>query len=87
MIGAAGPRLLALAARQADIVTLCPRTRQDVLDSPHLLAGTPEQIAEDLLSYRERYGISYWVVQDIQPFARVLPRQPFAQVLPRLAGR
>jgi alkanesulfonate monooxygenase SsuD/methylene tetrahydromethanopterin reductase-like flavin-dependent oxidoreductase (luciferase family) len=49
------------------------RTRQ-----PHLLAGTPGQIAEDLLSYRERYGISYSVVQDMQPFD---------QVLPRLAGR
>jgi len=138
MIGAAGPRLLGLAAREADIVTLCPRTRQDgsglilssvsadaterkigwvreaaggraaqvelgalvfaveitthrqhaaealaarwdltpqdVLDSPHLLAGTPGQIAEDLLGYRERYGISYWVVQDMQPFDQVLPR-------------
>ena len=49
-------------------------TPQDVLDSPHLLAGTPGQIAEDLLGYRERFGISYWVVQDMQPFAQVLPR-------------
>jgi len=49
-------------------------TPQDVIDSPHLLAGTPGQIAEDLLGYRERYGISYWVVQDMQPFAQVLPR-------------
>ena len=138
MIGAAGPRLLRLAAREADIVTLCPRTRndgsglilssvsaqaterkigwvreavgdradhvepgalvfaveittsrqqaaeamagewdltpQEVLDSPHLLAGTPQQIAEDLLGFRERFGISYWVVQDMQPFAQVLAR-------------
>ena len=48
-------------------------TPQDVIDSPHLLVGTPGQIAEDLQGYRERYGISYWVVQDMQPFAQVLP--------------
>jgi len=138
MIGAASPRLLRLAGREADIVTLAPRTRPDgsglilasvssqaterkigciregagdrfgelelgaivfaveitdnpmaaaqalaarwdltppeVLSSPHLLVGTVEQIAEDLLKYRERFGISYWAVQDLQPFAPVLSR-------------
>ncbi len=136
MIGAGAPRLLGLAAREADIVTLAPRTRADgsglirasvsaeaterkigwiregagdrfgalelgalvfavevtadpmaaaealaarwdltpqaVLSSPHLLVGPAEQIAEDLLECRERLGISYWVVQDIEPFAPVL---------------
>jgi hypothetical protein len=47
-------------------------TPQAVLSSPHLLVGTTEQIAEDLLECRERLGISYWVVQDIEPFAPVL---------------
>ena len=47
-------------------------TAQEVLNSPHLLVGTPDQIAEDLNSYRERFAISYWVVQDTQPFAEVI---------------
>jgi hypothetical protein len=45
-----------------------------VLTSPHLLVGTPEQIADDLLGFRERFGISYWVVHDTQLFAQVLSR-------------
>lgn len=31
----------------------------DALASPHALVGTPEQMAEDLLARRERWGISY----------------------------
>jgi hypothetical protein len=45
-----------------------------VLSSPHLLVGTVSQIADELLSARERLGISYWVVQDLEPFAPVLDR-------------
>jgi len=136
MIGAGGPRLLGLAAREADIATLAPRTRgdgsglivssatasatdrkvawireaagprfdqvelgalifgvvvtdnpraaaedwaaafdvtaDDVLGTPHVLIGSVQSMADDLRSYRERFGISYWVVQDLQPFAQVL---------------
>ena len=45
-----------------------------MLTSPHLLVGTPEQIAGDLLGFRERFGIAYWVVHDMQLFAQVLSR-------------
>lgn len=49
------------------------------LDSPHIYVGTVEQIVEDLLSYRERLGISYFVVFDRYMDA-------FAPVVARLAG-
>ena len=39
----------------------------DVADIPHLLVGTPEQMAEDLVRRRERYGISYVMLQDVEP--------------------
>jgi probable F420-dependent oxidoreductase len=32
---------------------------EDILNSPHFLLGTVDQICEDLYLYRERYGISY----------------------------
>jgi probable F420-dependent oxidoreductase len=51
----------------------------DVLDSPFALAGTVEQIAEELRARRERYGISYVVVRD-----QVM--EAFAPVVARLAG-
>jgi probable F420-dependent oxidoreductase len=35
---------------------------KDVLDMPHFLIGTTEQIVEDLVARRDRYGISYVVV-------------------------
>jgi len=136
MIGAGSPKLLGLAAREAGIVALAPRTRadgsgliranvapeatkrkigwvreaagarftelelsvlvfgvavtsdrdsaaralagkwdltpEDVLASPHFLVGTVGEIAGELVSTRERLGISYWVVQDLEPFASVL---------------
>jgi hypothetical protein len=43
-----------------------------VLASPHFLVGTVSQIADELVSARERLGLSYWVVQDLEPFASVL---------------
>src|SRR5207249_8118163 len=51
----------------------------DVLDSPFALAGTVEQIAEELRARRERYGISYVVVRD-----QVM--EEFAPVVAHLAG-
>jgi hypothetical protein len=34
--------------------------------------GSVQSMADELRGYRERFGISYWVVQDLQPFAQVL---------------
>jgi probable F420-dependent oxidoreductase len=144
LIGGGGPRMLSLAAREADIVSIFPtmlsaggRFQEDEvktaavakkvdlirqaagdrflqvqlnilvqavivtndpigeierrsaerglpvehwLDSPHMYVGTVEQIVEDLLSYRERLGVSYFVVFDRYMDA-------FAPVVARLTGR
>lgn len=51
----------------------------DVLEMPHLLIGTVDQIAEDIRRRRERYGISYVIVPgDVADV--------FAPVVERLAG-
>jgi len=49
-------------------------TAEDVLESPHVLIGTPEKIAEEVVRRREEYGFSYIVlntgiVEDIERFA------------------
>jgi probable F420-dependent oxidoreductase len=145
MIGGQGPRMLAFAAREADIVSVAPSIaarhvgatppsetveaamdRQveeievaagdrfdeielnavlfpvavtdspeesaaawsehlgydpdEVLRSPHVGAGTVEQLCNALVERRERWGISYWSV----PSAAV---DAFAPVVARLAGR
>lgn len=51
-------------------------TLAQVLDSPHLLVGTTDQIADDLVRRRERYGISYLVVTGdaLEAFAPVVAR-------------
>jgi hypothetical protein len=36
----------------------------EILQTPHFLIGTVEQIVEDLRARRERFGISYVVVPD-----------------------
>ena len=38
-----------------------PLSAEEILDSPFLLIGTHDQMAEALVGRRERYGISYWV--------------------------
>jgi probable F420-dependent oxidoreductase len=50
-----------------------------VLDMPSILIGTPDQIIEDLLSRRERFGFSYFVVSDAS-------MEAFAPVVSHLAG-
>ena len=51
----------------------------DILDMPHFLIGTVDQIAEDIRRRRERYGISYVIVPgDVA--------EMFAPVVERLAG-
>ena len=51
----------------------------DVLAIPHVLVGTVEQIAEDLIARRERYGISHIVVPG-------QAAEALAPVVERLAG-
>jgi probable F420-dependent oxidoreductase len=55
-------------------------TGEQLLQTPHCLIGTPEQIAEDLLARRERYGISYITI-----FGDNL--ETFAPVVAQLAGK
>ncbi len=52
----------------------------DILASPYVLIGTTEQMVDDLLARRERWGISYCVV--FEPFM-----DAFAPVIARLAGK
>ena len=52
----------------------------DILDMPHFLIGTVEQIVEDIQRRRERYGISYVIVPGEVGEA-------FGPVVERLAGR
>ena len=51
----------------------------DILEMPHFLIGTVEQISEDILRRRERYGISYIIVPGEV-------REAFAPVVERLTG-
>jgi probable F420-dependent oxidoreductase len=44
----------------------------DALSTPFLAIGTHEEIAEHLLHCRERWGISYYSVRDLEPFAPVI---------------
>ncbi|HEY1934616.1 MAG TPA: LLM class F420-dependent oxidoreductase [Acetobacteraceae bacterium] len=55
-------------------------TPDEVLGSPYVLVGTVDQIVEELRAYRDRWGISYYVVHE--PYMDVL-----APVVARLAGR
>jgi probable F420-dependent oxidoreductase len=52
----------------------------DLLQSPYVLIGTVDHIVENLLARRERWDISYYVVQE--PYL-----DAFAPVVARLAGR
>src|SRR5215472_3409694 len=51
-------------------------TQEHALTGPHFLLGTTEQIVEELLLRRDRYGISYVVVHEdaLIPFAPVVER-------------
>jgi probable F420-dependent oxidoreductase len=55
-------------------------TPETLIHTPYVLIGTVEQIVEDLLSRRERWGISYYVT--FEPYLDAL-----APVVARLAGR
>ena len=51
-------------------------TTDEILDSPFLLIGTHDEMADALIRRRERYGISYWVVFEpaIEALAPVVRR-------------
>ena len=57
-----------------------PVTADEVLESPAVLLGTVDEIAETLLQRRERFGFSYIVILE-------LAMEAFAPVVERLAGR
>jgi probable F420-dependent oxidoreductase len=42
-------------------------TVEDILDSPFVLIGTHDEMAETLRERRERFGVSYWVVFERRP--------------------
>lgn len=50
------------------------------LDSPHMLVGSVEEIADTLLLRRERWGTGYWVFQGVEAISTLAP------VVSRLAG-
>jgi len=51
-------------------------TPGEVLESPHVLLGTPDEMADALRQRRSRYGISYISVTEdgLEPFAAVIER-------------
>jgi probable F420-dependent oxidoreductase len=55
-------------------------TANEFLRSPHVLIGTEDQIVDDLLAHRARWGISSYVI--FEPYMKDL-----APVVARLAGR
>jgi probable F420-dependent oxidoreductase len=87
---AAGPRFSALelnALVQAVVITnerteaaenlvgdVPGLNRIDALTTPFLAIGTYDEIAEHFLACRQRWGISYYVVRDIEAFTPVIDR-------------
>lgn len=49
-------------------------TLQDALETPFVAIGTHDQVATHLLKCRERWGISYFSVRDLDAFAPVIER-------------
>ncbi|HYP19461.1 MAG TPA: TIGR03621 family F420-dependent LLM class oxidoreductase [Chloroflexia bacterium] len=54
-------------------------TVEQVLETPYILIGNVDQLAEKIMACREEYGVSYFVIVDEAV-------QPFAPVVARLAG-
>ena len=54
-------------------------TSETVAESPYMLVGSPEEIADDLRRYRERWGINYYTVM-------ASTMEAFAPVVAELAG-
>ena len=47
--------------------TLGGASAADLLDTPFVLIGTTEQMAEQLTQRQQRFGVSYWTVFDELP--------------------
>ena len=64
--------------RQAaeDLTSRTQLTPDEILQSPYVLIGTVEQIVEDLQAYRDRWGLSYYIVHEsyMDAFAPVVAR-------------
>jgi hypothetical protein len=58
--------------RAADVAQRTAMTVDDILATPYLCIGTHDQVAEHLISCRERWGISYYSVRSIDEFAPVI---------------
>ena len=67
------------AGAAADLAGKLGVTPEQALASPHVLIGTPDQMADDLRQRRERYGFSYFTV--VEGYLDAL-----APVVARLAG-
>ena len=82
-----GTKVQCAAPRLASWLALTPGewsrwtqlTPDEILQSPYVLIGTVDQMVEDLRAYRDRWGISYYVVHE--PYI-----DAFAPVVARLAG-
>jgi probable F420-dependent oxidoreductase len=62
--------------REAALATICERvgglSMQDAADTPYLLVGTPDEIVLQMMTSNERWGISYFVVRELDDFEPVL---------------
>jgi probable F420-dependent oxidoreductase len=63
-----------LAATRQISETVPGLSVDDALATPFLAIGSHDEIAEHLLACRERWGISYYSVRDIEGFAPVIER-------------
>ena len=61
------------------------KTVEEVLASPRFLIGTVEQIVEELVTRRERYGISYLTVTDLPGLPSNI--DAFSPIAAQLAGK
>jgi alkanesulfonate monooxygenase SsuD/methylene tetrahydromethanopterin reductase-like flavin-dependent oxidoreductase (luciferase family) len=61
-------------AAQAIADTIQGLTIEDALATPFLALGTEDEIASQLLTSRERWGISYYTVRELDAFAPVIDR-------------
>jgi probable F420-dependent oxidoreductase len=62
-------------AAAAEIVADVPSLDlQDALETPFLLLGTHDEIAAQIIAARDRWGVSYFTVRDLEAFAPVITR-------------
>jgi probable F420-dependent oxidoreductase len=52
---------------------------EDALETPYLMLGTHDEIAEHLRECRERWGISYFTVRDLNAVAPIIERLSAAE--------